>query len=154
MFLNTYSSLHAKNKFIPSYCETYNGYIIMANYQYKTTSTPLSTISTNPDDLPPRNSPSSKRYCKPKFLGIPLYILWTLLIIAILALVLPLAIMFGRKNRKSPPSTVLVPLYIYPDPGAWDPLFTAYLPSRPLNIPKSCPNKKTEFQTTQKQTSQ
>ncbi|PMD37236.1 cell surface spherulin 4-like protein [Hyaloscypha variabilis F] len=33
--------------------------------------------------------------------------------------------MFSRKSRPPPRSSVLVPLYIYPDPGVWDPLYTA-----------------------------
>jgi hypothetical protein len=55
-------------------------------------------------------------------------LLWTLLAaITVLAIVIPLAVMFGKK-KKTPPqkSSVLVPLYVYPAPGAWEPLFTAY----------------------------
>ena len=30
-----------------------------------------------------------------------------------------------KKEPRNLPTTVLVPLYIYPNPGAWDPLFRA-----------------------------
>ena len=41
----------------------------------------------------------------------------------------PLAMFFKRKSkstpRPSPTSTILLPLYVYPSPGAWAPLFDA-----------------------------
>jgi hypothetical protein len=45
--------------------------------------------------------------------------------------------MYPRKKIGLPSSNILVPLYVYPAPGAWDPLFTASVksllcPSRPL----------------------
>ncbi|KUJ17439.1 uncharacterized protein LY89DRAFT_644923 [Mollisia scopiformis] len=42
--------------------------------------------------------------------------------------------MFGRKSRKPPKATVLVPLYIYPDPLAWDPLFAAVANNSAVNF--------------------
>jgi hypothetical protein len=52
-------------------------------------------------------------------------LIWTTLTaVAILALVVPLAVMFGRKHKAPPKVSVLVPLYVYPFPGAWDPLYT------------------------------
>jgi hypothetical protein len=56
------------------------------------------------------------------------YLLWTFFgVIVTLAIVIPTAVMFGKKKKASPPkATLLVPLYVYPAPGAWDPLFTAY----------------------------
>jgi hypothetical protein len=54
------------------------------------------------------------------------YLLWALLAIILLAIVVPLTVMFSKKKKSAPPkSTVLVPLYVYPAPGAWEPLFTA-----------------------------
>jgi hypothetical protein len=46
--------------------------------------------------------------------------------VAVIVIVVPIAVMFGRKKSSTPKGTVLVPLYVYPSPGAWDPLFTAY----------------------------
>jgi hypothetical protein len=66
-----------------------------------------------------------KANCSSRVLGIPKYLLWTLAAVVVIVLVVPLAVMFGRKRAPPPPSNVLVPLYIYPDPGAWDPLYTA-----------------------------
>ena len=61
------------------------------------------------------------------------YLLLGLLATAVLAIVIPVAVMFGRKKKAAPPkSTILVPLYVYPAPGAWDPLFTAYATNIPL----------------------
>ncbi|KAL4882771.1 cell surface spherulin 4-like protein [Aspergillus karnatakaensis] len=45
--------------------------------------------------------------------------------VAILAIVLPTAIIVSRRkdnNKMGPPAKVFVPLYVYPAPGAWDPL--------------------------------
>lgn len=33
--------------------------------------------------------------------------------------------MFGKKDKDPPPSDILIPLYVYPSPGAWDPVYTA-----------------------------
>ncbi|KAK2781198.1 hypothetical protein FQN53_000742 [Emmonsiellopsis sp. PD_33] len=44
-------------------------------------------------------------------------------IFAILSTPLTLALILGRQGDMGPTSTVFVPLYIYPDPGAWDPLY-------------------------------
>ncbi|CZR56592.1 related to cell surface spherulin 4-like protein [Phialocephala subalpina] len=97
--------------------------------QLRDAATPLSSLSRTPNEFPPRLPPRDRTrrntYCKTKLFGIPLWFFWTLLLIAILALILPVAIMFGKKKRQVGPPTVLVPLYIYPDPGAWDPLFSA-----------------------------
>ena len=49
-----------------------------------------------------------------------------LLAIAVLVITIPLGVMFGMwKKSATVNSDVLVPLYVYPAPGAWDPLFTA-----------------------------
>jgi len=61
-----------------------------------------------------------------RILGIPRYLFIILVSSAVIALVVPLAVMFGRKKGNKPRSDVLVPLYVYPSPGAWDTLFTAY----------------------------
>ncbi|CZT07757.1 related to cell surface spherulin 4-like protein [Rhynchosporium agropyri] len=71
----------------------------------------------------------ARRNCKSRFCGVPLWILSLLVsLVVITAIVVPIAVMFGRKKNSSGPaprSAVLVPLYVYPDPGAWDPLFEA-----------------------------
>ncbi|KAE9364773.1 hypothetical protein N431DRAFT_421961 [Stipitochalara longipes BDJ] len=38
-------------------------------------------------------------------------------------MVVQLSIMFSRKSRPPPRSSIIFPLYIYPDPGVWDPLY-------------------------------
>lgn len=60
-----------------------------------------------------------------KVFGLPRYLFGFLVVVVVVVLVMTLAVMFGRKKASPPRSTVLVPLYVYPDPGAWDPLFTA-----------------------------
>lgn len=60
------------------------------------------------------------------------YLLWALLTIAVIAIVVPVSVMFGRRKKSAPKSTILVPLYVYPAPGAWDPLFAAYATNIPL----------------------
>jgi len=57
------------------------------------------------------------------------YRLWiAFAVIIVLAIVIPIAIMFGKKKKTAVPrSGVLVPLYVYPSPGAWDPLYNAYV---------------------------
>ena len=57
------------------------------------------------------------------------YGLWiAFAVIIVLAIVIPIAIMFGKKKKTAVPrSGVLVPLYVYPSPGAWDPLYNAYV---------------------------
>lgn len=43
--------------------------------------------------------------------------------------------MFGKKKKAAPPkSSILVPLYVYPAPGAWEPLFTAITAHPTLNF--------------------
>jgi len=72
---------------------------------------------------------SSKRSCKRR------YLLWALLAILVLAIVIPIAIMFGKKKKASlPKSAILVPLYVYPAQGAWDPLITAIESHPELNF--------------------
>jgi len=44
--------------------------------------------------------------------------------------------MYPRKKIGLPSSNILVPLYVYPAPGAWDPLFTASVKSL---LCTSCP---------------
>ncbi|RDL38735.1 uncharacterized protein BP5553_03075 [Venustampulla echinocandica] len=63
-------------------------------------------------------------YCGSKIFGVPKYVFWVLLGVAIIVIVVPVAVMFGRKKHIQK-SSVLVPLYVYPDPGAWDPLYDA-----------------------------
>jgi hypothetical protein len=61
------------------------------------------------------------------------YLLCALLAVTIIAIVVPVGVMFGKKKKASPPkSTILVPLYVYPAPGAWDPMLTAYATNIPL----------------------
>ncbi|KAH8802482.1 Spherulation-specific family 4-domain-containing protein [Xylogone sp. PMI_703] len=60
-----------------------------------------------------------------RVLGIPKFLIWIVLLIIVIAIVVPLAVMFGKKDKMQPHSDVLVPLYVYPSPGAWDPLYTA-----------------------------
>jgi hypothetical protein len=69
---------------------------------------------------------SKANCCTSRLCGIPKYLLWALLGVAVIVIVVPIAVMFGRKKPSTPRGTVLVPLYVYPSPGAWDPLFTAY----------------------------
>ncbi|KAL3424695.1 cell surface spherulin 4-like protein [Phlyctema vagabunda] len=46
--------------------------------------------------------------------------------VAVLIIVISVAVSLGKKGGgSSPKSDVLVPLYVYPNPGAWDPLITA-----------------------------
>jgi hypothetical protein len=78
-----------------------------------------------------RNTHKAMRYqrlkanCSSKFLAFLKYILSTLAAVVAIVIVVPLAIMFGRKRGPPPRSSVLIPLYIYPAPGTWDPLFAA-----------------------------
>ncbi len=61
-----------------------------------------------------------------KFQGQRRYLSWILLAITVLAIVVPVTIRFSKMSKSAPPkSTVLLPLYVYPAPGAWEPLFTA-----------------------------
>ena len=61
-----------------------------------------------------------------KICGIPKFIVWIILGFAIVVIVVPIIVMFSKKKKGPPPkSNVLLPLYVYPAPGAWDPLFTA-----------------------------
>jgi hypothetical protein len=70
----------------------------------------------------------------PKALGQRRYLLWILLAITVLAIVVPVTVMFSKKKKSAPPkSSILVPLYVYPAPGAWDPLFTASATNIPLS---------------------
>lgn len=51
-------------------------------------------------------------------------ILAVLVFIAVLAVVIPPAVVvtLNKKNSMGPKATVFVPLYVYPAPGAWTPL--------------------------------
>jgi hypothetical protein len=61
-----------------------------------------------------------------KALGQRRYLLWALFAITVLAIVVPVTIMFSKKKKSAPPkSNILIPLYVYPAPGAWEPLFIA-----------------------------
>lgn len=54
------------------------------------------------------------------------YISLAVVFLLILAVVIPVAVVFSRRRHpKGLKSTVLVPLYIYPVPGAWEPLHKA-----------------------------
>ncbi len=67
-----------------------------------------------------QTSRNSKNFATRRFL------IFILPVISILAIVIVVAVMFGRKkNAAMLKSDVLVPLYVYPLPAAWDPLFTA-----------------------------
>lgn len=48
-------------------------------------------------------------------------------IIVLVAVIVPIAVVMSRKHNSygTPSSTVLVPLYVYPEQGAWDPLYNA-----------------------------
>jgi hypothetical protein len=49
-----------------------------------------------------------------------------ILFLVILAIVIPLAVILPRKKQsKGLKSTAIIPLYIYPEAGAWDPLYEA-----------------------------
>ena len=55
---------------------------------------------------------------------------WTLLpLIVILAIAIPPAVVvtLRKRNAMGPKSTVFIPLYIYPAPGAWTPLENVYV---------------------------
>ncbi|KAH0537521.1 hypothetical protein FGG08_005696 [Glutinoglossum americanum] len=52
-----------------------------------------------------------------------LFSIAAVLAFTILAAAIPLAVVFTKRNHQTTPKpTVLVPLYVYPAPGAWDPL--------------------------------
>lgn len=71
----------------------------------------------------------------PKALGQRRYLLWTLLAVSVLAIVVPVTVMFSKKKKSAPPkSSILIPLYVYPAPGAWDPLFAAITNYPSLNF--------------------
>lgn len=50
----------------------------------------------------------------------------SMVVVAVLVVVITVAVVFStRRHPRDVATNVLVPLYIYPDPGAWDPLFNA-----------------------------
>ena len=54
------------------------------------------------------------------------YFSLAIVLLLILAVIIPVAFVFSqRRHPKGLKSTVLVPLYIYPVPGAWEPLHEA-----------------------------
>ncbi|RDW86668.1 spherulation-specific family 4 protein [Aspergillus mulundensis] len=64
------------------------------------------------------------------------FIAAALVFVAILAIVLPTSIIVTRRkdhNNMGPKAKVFVPLYVYPAPGAWDPLVNVH---EPLEIPE------------------
>ncbi|KAH8674809.1 cell surface spherulin 4 family protein [Tricladium varicosporioides] len=72
---------------------------------------------------------------RPNGYGIPQHILWILLGFIIIATVIPITVVITRKKREPPPkSNVLLPLYVYPAPGAWDPLLTAIKTNPQVNF--------------------
>jgi hypothetical protein len=61
------------------------------------------------------------------------YLFWALITaVTVLAIVIPLAVMFGKKKPTPLHSEILVPLYVYPAPGAWRLLYTAYATLTPI----------------------
>lgn len=53
-----------------------------------------------------------------------------IVVIAILAIVIPTAVVVSLRKKSDnmgPKSTVFVPLYVYPAPGAWTPLEEVYV---------------------------
>jgi len=52
---------------------------------------------------------------------------WLLVaLVVLLAIIIPLAVILPRQKASAGlRSTILVPLYIYPGPGAWDALYDA-----------------------------
>lgn len=63
------------------------------------------------------------------------YIFIAAVAILILAITIPIAVIRNLKGRHHPMSSIIVPLYIYPAPGAWDPLYKAYTyPLRHVHI--------------------
>ncbi|ERF71976.1 hypothetical protein EPUS_07446 [Endocarpon pusillum Z07020] len=63
------------------------------------------------------------------------YFSLAIVFLVILAVVLPVAFVFSRRRHpKGLKSTVLVPLYIYPIPGAWEPLHEAIIARPNLNF--------------------
>lgn len=57
---------------------------------------------------------------------------WCITIVVAVVLTIVVAIVVGvavslseKKERRNLAATILLPLYIYPDPEAWDPLFDA-----------------------------
>lgn len=56
-------------------------------------------------------------------------ILGVFVFIAILAVVIPPAVVdtLRKKNSMGPKANIFVPLYVYPAPGAWDPLEAEYV---------------------------
>lgn len=76
------------------------------------------------------NLTSQQTKCRSTAFGPRRYLFWALLAITVLTIVVPAAVMFSKRKKTTPPkSSILVPLYVYPAPGAWEPLFTAYATS-------------------------
>lgn len=46
-------------------------------------------------------------------------------VVVLVVVIVPCAVILPKRNRGALRSNVLVPLYIYPVPGAWDPLYDA-----------------------------
>ncbi|RFU27107.1 hypothetical protein B7463_g9239, partial [Scytalidium lignicola] len=85
-----------------------------------------SILDTSTRDYDPEPKTSRLRaISSSKVLGIPKYLIWIVLLLIVIAIVVPLAVMFGKKDKSPPHSDVLIPLYVYPSPGAWDPLYKA-----------------------------
>ena len=60
------------------------------------------------------------------------YLFWALFAITVLSIVVPAAVMVSKRKKSTPPkASVLVPLYVYPSPGTWEPLFTASVTTTP-----------------------
>lgn len=106
------------------------------------------TISHKVSPAPPLHSRSeppttdyhmnlTSQHTKRKFtaFGPRRYLFWALLAITVLAIAVPAAAMFSKRKKTTPPkSSILVPLYVYPAPGAWEPLFTAIASHPGLNF--------------------
>lgn len=51
----------------------------------------------------------------------------TIIVIAVVVIIAPLAVILAMSKVSLPKSAILVPLYVYPAPGAWEPLHEAYV---------------------------
>lgn len=51
----------------------------------------------------------------------------TIIVIVVVVIITPPAVLLAMGKVSPPKSAVLVPLYVYPAPGAWEPLHEAYV---------------------------
>jgi hypothetical protein len=52
------------------------------------------------------------------------FLFWTLIVLTLLSIILPITIISAMGEVKPEVPTILIPLYVYPFPGAWQPLHT------------------------------